>query len=229
MEFHDIVVRGMSPAGERVAGTLTEERPSVLGLAATTGEVRADWTSVARPVRQEASDSLDDTGAGDRFTGNRGVLVRGRGRSTVPGRVEVDGVTGGVTRGVVVATGTRPAIPPIDGPDTVDFWTDHGSVGLTEKQARASPGRVLTGSTPTSSTARARIDNVGITGLITLVADADRRALVGATAMGPMGGDMPGAGTSAIPAEVTPDTLRSMVHPYPTVHRAIEHALQRLA
>ncbi len=32
------------------------------------------------------------------------------------------------TRGIVIATGTRPAVPPIPGLDTVEYWTNHEAV-----------------------------------------------------------------------------------------------------
>lgn len=70
----------------------------------------------------------DDRVAVDRFTGKGGTFVRGTGRLAGIGRVEVDGVAYGVTRGVVVATGTRPAVPPIDGLDRVRYWTNRDAV-----------------------------------------------------------------------------------------------------
>jgi pyruvate/2-oxoglutarate dehydrogenase complex dihydrolipoamide dehydrogenase (E3) component len=104
-----------------------------------------------------------------------------------------------------------------------------GSVGLTERQARESLGAVLTGSTPTPGTSRGWIHKVGNEGLIKVVADADRGVLVGATAIGPMGGEVIGALTLAVHAEVPLDTLKSMIYAYPTFHRGIEDALHHLA
>jgi pyruvate/2-oxoglutarate dehydrogenase complex dihydrolipoamide dehydrogenase (E3) component len=396
----------------RAANALAEAR-RVPQLGGSTGEVVPDWAPVARRIREEATDSWDDRVAVDRFVGKGGTLVRGRGRLAGPGRVEVDGVTYEATRGVVVATGSRPAIPPIDGLDQVPFWTNHeaveatelpasmivlgggaigcelaqvftrfgvhvtiveaadhllpmgepeagdllqsvleaegvsvhigtsahrvdrdgdgvavvvgggpvvraerllvaagrradpaaaglgtvgvdpsartapvddrcrvaegvwavgditgrgafthvsmyqagivisdilgedgppadyralprvtftdpevGAVGLTEKQARDLLPSVRIGSASVPSTARGWIHAVGNEGLIKLVADADRGVLVGATAMGPMGGEVLGALTVAVHARVPLETLRSMIYAYPTFHRGIEDALR---
>ena len=399
----------------RAANALAEAR-RVPQLAGSAGEIRPDWAPVARRIREEATDNWDDRVAVERFVGKGGTFVRGKGRLAGQGRVEVDGVAYAVTRGVVVATGTRPAIPPIAGLDRVPFWTNHeavetkelpasmivlgggaigcelaqvfarfgvqvsvvevadhllpmeepeagellqevfeakginvhvgmtarrvdndgdgvtvdldggpvlraerllvatgrradpaaagldtvgvdpsartapidercrvtegvwavgditgqgafthvamyqaaivirnilsedgpaadyralprvtftdpevGSVGLTEKQARERFASVRVGSTSVPSTARGWIHKVGNEGLIKLVADADHGVLVGATAMGPTGGEVLGALTVAVHAQVPLETLRSMMYAYPTFHRGIEDALRALS
>jgi pyruvate/2-oxoglutarate dehydrogenase complex dihydrolipoamide dehydrogenase (E3) component len=50
-------------------------------------------------------------------------LVRGEARVARPGVVEVDGQELTYDR-LVLATGSRPAIPPIDGLDSVEYWTN---------------------------------------------------------------------------------------------------------
>ncbi|MBC7550062.1 MAG: NAD(P)/FAD-dependent oxidoreductase, partial [Cellulomonas sp.] len=110
------------------AGNALAEARRVPLLAGSVGEVRPDWGPVARRIRDEATDDWTDQVAVDRFTGKGGTLVRGRGKLAGPGRVEVDGVTYAVTTGIVVATGTRPSIPPIDGLDQVPYWTNHEAV-----------------------------------------------------------------------------------------------------
>ena len=50
-------------------------------------------------------------------------LVRGEGRVVRPGVVEVDGQELPYDR-LVVATGSRPVIPPIEGLDSVEYWTN---------------------------------------------------------------------------------------------------------
>ena len=399
----------------RAANALAEAR-RVPQLAGSVAEIHPDWAPVARRIREEATDNWDDRVAVERFVGKGGTFVRGKGRLTGPGQVEVDGVPYAVTRGVVVATGTRPAIPPIAGLDQVPFWTNHeavetkelpasmivlgggaigcelaqvfarfgvqvsvveaadhllpmeepeagellqevfeaegmhvhvgmtasrvdgdedgiavelgegtvlraerllvatgrradpaaagldtvgvdpsartapidercrvadgvwavgditgkgafthvamyqagivirdilgengppsdyralprvtfsdpevGSVGLTEKQAREQLPSVSVGSTSVPNTARGWIHKAGNEGLIKLVADTDRGVLVGATAMGPAGGEVLGALTVAVHGQVPLDTLRSMIYAYPTFHRGIEDALRALS
>ncbi len=104
-----------------------------------------------------------------------------------------------------------------------------GSVGLTEAQAREQLANVRVGSTQVSSTARGWIHKVGNEGVIKVVEDADRGVLVGATAMGPSGGEVLGALAVAVHAEVPVDRLVSMIYAYPTFHRGIEDALDALA
>lgn len=399
----------------RAANALAEAR-RVDRLAGSVGDVRPDWAPVARRIRQEATDSWDDRVAVDRFTGKGGTFVRGTGRLAGPGRVEVDGVAYQVSRAAVVATGTRPSVPPIDGLDRVRYWTNRdavaaeglpaslivlgggaigcelaqvfvrfgvavsvveaadqllpleepeagavlqtvltaegvrvlagqsarrvdqvgddvvvvlddgtvlqaerllvatgrradpaavgldtvgvdpaarvapvdgrcrvtdgvwavgdvtghgafthvamyqagiairdilgepgpaadyaalprvtftdpevGAVGLTEQQARRQLADVRTGSTPLPSTARGWIHAVGNEGVIKLVADGERGVLVGATAVGPSGGEVLGALTVAVHARVPLESLRSMIYAYPTFHRGIEDALRALS
>ena len=50
-------------------------------------------------------------------------LVRGEGRVARPGVVEVDGEELPYDK-LVVATGSRPAIPPVEGIDEVEYWTN---------------------------------------------------------------------------------------------------------
>lgn len=399
----------------RAANALAEAR-RVPQLAGSVAGIRPEWAPVARRIRDEATDNWDDRVAVERFTGKGGTFVRGKGKVAGPGRVEVGGVTYAVAKGIVVATGTRPSIPPIDGLDQVPYWTNHeaiearelpaslivlgggaigcelaqvfarfgvrvavvesadhllppeepeagqllrsvleaegvqahvgvsarridrdgggiavtvgtgpvlraerllvatgrqadpvaagldtvgvdpsartapvdercriadgvwavgdltgqgafthvamyqadivirdilgedgpaadyralprvtftdpevGSVGLTEQQARERFASVAVGSANIPSTARGWIHKVGNAGLIKLVADADRGVLVGATSMGPAGGEVLGALTLAVHAQVPLDTLRSMIYAYPTFHRGIEDALRDLS
>jgi pyruvate/2-oxoglutarate dehydrogenase complex dihydrolipoamide dehydrogenase (E3) component len=103
-----------------------------------------------------------------------------------------------------------------------------GSVGMTEEQAREAGLRVRTGTAQIPASARGWIHKVGNDGLIKLVEDADRGVLVGATSVGPTGGEVLSALTLAVHAQTSTATLRSMIYAYPTFHRAIEDAVKDL-
>lgn len=397
------------------AGVSLAEARLVPQLAGRVGEVVPDWTPVADRIRDEATDDWDDQAAVDRLAKQGATFVRGTGRLVGPHEVEVDGTTYAVDRGIVVNTGTDPLVPPIDGIDQVDYWTnrdiaqarelpasmvvlgggaigcelgqvlsrfgvavtivesaprllsneepevserlegvfeaegirlrldvtatkvtgdggqveltlddgstvtgerllvatgrrvdpaaagldrigvdasahtvpidDHcrvtdgvwaigditgkgafthvsmyqagivvrdilgkdgpaadyralprvtftepevGAVGLTEAQAREQGIDVRTGAVPMSQTSRGFVQGPGNEGIIKVVEDRRRGVLVGGTAMGPAGGEVLGALSVAVHAEVPVDTLRSMIYAYPTFHRGIETALADL-
>ena len=103
---------------------------------AGSAEVTADFAPVARRIRDEATDDWDDRVAVQRLEGAGATFVRGAAR--LAGRdadervlVEVDGATYAGEH-VVVATGTAPAIPPIDGladlPRGDLLWTNREAV-----------------------------------------------------------------------------------------------------
>jgi pyruvate/2-oxoglutarate dehydrogenase complex dihydrolipoamide dehydrogenase (E3) component len=103
-----------------------------------------------------------------------------------------------------------------------------GAVGLTEQQARASGIDVQVGVSPLSASTRGWIHGPGNDGLFKLVADAGSGVLVGATSMGPAGGELLGMLAVAVHARVPVQTLREMIYAYPTLHRGIEGALAAL-
>ena len=96
-----------------------------------------------------------------------------------------------------------------------------GSVGLTEAAARESGGAVSVMHEPISASARGWI-NKG-EGLVKLVEQDG--VLVGATSMGPSGGEVLGLLALAVHARIPVATLKSMIFAYPTFHRAIDSAL----
>ena len=93
------------------------------------------WMPVARRIRNDATNDWHDDEAVRRFQSIGGRFVRGAGKLDGPKRVVVDDETIEVSRAVVVATGTKPAIPPIKGLDGVEYWTNRGAVAATEVPA----------------------------------------------------------------------------------------------
>lgn len=114
-------------------------------------------------------------------------------------------------------------------PHTTFTDPEVAGAGLTEQAARDAGLRVLTGSTPLEQSSRGFTHGPGATGLVKLVADADRDVLVGATVVGPAGGEIQALLTLAVHAAVPLPVLRSMIYAYPTFHRAVETALGELA
>jgi pyruvate/2-oxoglutarate dehydrogenase complex dihydrolipoamide dehydrogenase (E3) component len=400
----------------RAANLLAETR-RVPGLAGTS-TVSPDWSTVARRIRNEATDDWNDKAAADRFAAKGGHLIRGHGRITGPGQVTVSTEEGtrvlAAGTGIVIDSGTEPAIPPIHGLADTPYWTNRdiiqaeqvpeslivlgggaigaelaqvfarfgssvavvealprlvpleepeasdliervfaregievctnapaervshngshftvhlglstlvaerllvatgrrsdlaalgvaavgldekahaiptdgwmraadgvwalgdvtghgafthmsmyqadivvrdilgaggepadyravprvtftdpeiGSVGQTEEQARAAGLRVRTGLTQVPYSARGWIHKAGNDGFIKVIEDADRSVLVGATSVGPYGGEVLSALQVAVRAEVPLATLRNMPYAYPTFYRAIEDALRNL-
>ena len=96
-----------------------------------------------------------------------------------------------------------------------------GSVGLTEAQARESGGDVRVMSEPIAQSARGWINKSE--GLVKLI-EVDG-VLVGATSMGPSGGEVLAMLTLAVHARIPVSTLKEMIYAYPTFHRAIDSAL----
>jgi pyruvate/2-oxoglutarate dehydrogenase complex dihydrolipoamide dehydrogenase (E3) component len=92
---------------ERAPG-LTGQRPEAEGVWSWRDWMTSDW---------------EDDGQLHYLEEWRCRLVRGEGCVVQPGVVEVDGQELPYDR-LVLATGSRPAIPPIDGLDSVEYWTN---------------------------------------------------------------------------------------------------------
>ena len=114
----------------RAANLLAEGR-RIPGMA---GEVTVvpDWGPVAQRIRAEATDDWDDTVAADRFIKKGGRLFRGHGTITAPGVVTVGDDTLRASRGIIIATGTAPAIPPVPGLHGTPYWTNHEAIEADE-------------------------------------------------------------------------------------------------
>lgn len=168
MDF-DLVVLGLGPGGEEVAGKLAVAGKSVLGVdphlvggecpyygcipskrilrgsdvlaesrrvnqLAGQASDEPDFAPVADWIRNEATDDWDDKVAVQRFEDQGGTFARAAGRlagRTDGGRLVVEvGDDSHTAAAVCIATGTAPAMPPIDGladlPRGVDgpVWTN---------------------------------------------------------------------------------------------------------
>jgi pyruvate/2-oxoglutarate dehydrogenase complex dihydrolipoamide dehydrogenase (E3) component len=114
----------------RAANALAEARR--VNELAGAAQVQPDWAPVAKRIREEATDTWDDKVAVDRFTGKGGRFLRGSGRLDGPNRVRVGDQVFQARYGIVLGTGTRPSVPPIDGLADTPYWTNHQAIEVEE-------------------------------------------------------------------------------------------------
>jgi dihydrolipoamide dehydrogenase len=97
----------LSSSLDRAPG-MTPERPEQAGVWSWRDWVTSDW---------------DDTGQVEWLATQRCAFVRGEARVVRPGVVEVDGAEFEYDK-LVIATGSRAAIPPVAGLEDVAYWTN---------------------------------------------------------------------------------------------------------
>ena len=104
-----------------------------------------------------------------------------------------------------------------------------GWVGMTGQQARDARLTVRVGTGALAESTRGWIHGPGGDGVVKVVEDADAGYLVGATSVGPTGGEVLSMLATAVHARVPTAVLREQVLAYPTFHRAVSSALAALA
>jgi pyruvate/2-oxoglutarate dehydrogenase complex dihydrolipoamide dehydrogenase (E3) component len=110
----------------RAANALAEARR--VGQLAGRAELSPDFGPVARRIREEATDSWDDTVAVERLRSKGATVVKGWARLEGPGRVAVEGERFKARRGLLLNPGTRPWAPPIDGLAATPYWTNREAI-----------------------------------------------------------------------------------------------------
>ena len=118
----------------RSAEVLAEANRALL-LAASRVEYTVDYPKIYRRTYEMAREE-DDTRSTKGLLATGATLLRGEGRLVGPREVEVDGTRLLARRAVVIATGTAPLVPPIEGLDRVDYWTNRQAVLAKERPER---------------------------------------------------------------------------------------------
>jgi pyruvate/2-oxoglutarate dehydrogenase complex dihydrolipoamide dehydrogenase (E3) component len=89
------------------------------------------WEPVAGRIR-EATAGWNDQVAVEWFERKGGSFLRGQARIVGPREVEVDGRRIRARRGIVLASGSEPAVPAIDGLADADYWTNREAIEAAE-------------------------------------------------------------------------------------------------
>jgi pyruvate/2-oxoglutarate dehydrogenase complex dihydrolipoamide dehydrogenase (E3) component len=117
-----------SKAMIRAANLVQETRRA--GEIAGKIEITPDWSQVAERVRDEVTGGWDDSTAVERYKSRGGRLIKGYGKLAGSRTVIVGDQRFTARRGIIIATGSKPAIPPIQGIDEVDYWTTRDVIQL---------------------------------------------------------------------------------------------------
>jgi pyruvate/2-oxoglutarate dehydrogenase complex dihydrolipoamide dehydrogenase (E3) component len=108
------------------ASGLLAEAGRVHGMAGE-ATVRRSWDPVAARVA-DGTDHWDDAVAVERFEAKGGRFLRGWGTIEGPRQVRVGDTVLRARRALVVATGSSPTVPPVDGLSAVPYWTNREAV-----------------------------------------------------------------------------------------------------
>ncbi len=99
------------------------------------GRGTIDWPAVVA-YRDYMNSGLDDSKKVATAKEEGIEVLRGRGRIAGPGRVSVDGRDLQTER-IVIATGTTPAIPELEGLSDIEYWTNREATSLREVPSSA--------------------------------------------------------------------------------------------
>ncbi len=89
-----------------------------------------DWADL-RDYRDYLVRNLDDVAQVKGYEEQGATVIKGSGTVTGPGRVEVDGRMLETDR-IIVATGSDPIVPEVEGLDSVSVWTNRETTNLKE-------------------------------------------------------------------------------------------------
>ena len=95
---------------------------------AGTGPAKLDFAAAAA-YRDTMVRHFDDSAQVDGYRERGAEVIKAAGRLTGPGRVEAGGRTLEADH-VIVATGTKSAVPPIEGLDRIEAWTNREATAL---------------------------------------------------------------------------------------------------
>ena len=109
------------------AANLIAETRRVDGIAGT-ATVQPDWAPVAKRIREEATDTWNDQVAVDRLVNKGATVIKDTATITGPNSVRAGEREFEAARGIVIATGTIPSIPALDGLDGTPYWTNREAI-----------------------------------------------------------------------------------------------------
>ena len=122
---------GCIPSKIAVRAALAVGEAKRIDRLAGSASVDPDWGPVAARII-EATAWWDDSAAVERLERKGVIFVRGEARLVDPGAVEVNGTRYSAERGIVLATGGEPAPPPIEGLESVAYWTNREALEATD-------------------------------------------------------------------------------------------------
>lgn len=104
-------------------------------LAASKVEVTVDYPKIYRRTFEMARQEDDAKSAGA-LASTGATLLRGAGKLVGPREVEVEGTRLHARHAVVIASGTAPMVPPLEGLGGVEYWTNREAVLAAELPER---------------------------------------------------------------------------------------------